>query len=95
MNNKRLLILGIGFGGALVLAGCHDDTPTSSMPPPPATNMPVAFEAFTQSQVKTATCNTVVAVEIGATTFGFAADQDEADPRDISGVTPGCDTASG
>jgi hypothetical protein len=94
MNNKHLLILGIGFGAALVLAGCHDDTATSSTPPP-ATNMPTAFETFTQSQVKIATCNSLVAVEIDAATFGFAADQDEADPRDISGVTPGCDTASG
>jgi hypothetical protein len=94
MNNKHLLILGIGFGGALVLAGCHDDTATSSTPPP-ATNMPLTFEGFTQSQVKIATCNNLAAVEIGATTFDFAADQDEADPRDISDVTPGCDTGSG
>jgi hypothetical protein len=95
MINKLLLISGVGIAAALVLAGCHDDGRTSPMSSPPATNMPVVFEDFTQAQIKTATCTTNATVEIDATTFSFSGDQDDADPRDISGVTPVCVLPSG
>jgi hypothetical protein len=94
MITKLLLISGAGIAAVLVLAGCHDDDRISPTPPP-ATNMPVAFEAFTQAQIQMGTCTTNATVEIDGTTFSFSGDQDDADPRDISGVTPSCDIPSG
>jgi hypothetical protein len=91
MINKHLFVSGVAIAGVVMLAGCHDDDRTSSTPTPPATNMPVAFEAFTQTQIKIGTCTTNTTVETDGITFSFSGDQDDAEPRDISGVTPGCD----
>ena len=90
MINKHLFVSGAAIAGLLMLAGCHDDNRASPTPPPPATNMPVAFEAFAQTQITMGTCTTTTSVETDGITFSFSGDQDDADPRDISGVTPGC-----
>jgi hypothetical protein len=90
MSNKHLFVSGVAIAGVIMLAGCHDDDRASPTPPPPATNMPVAFEAFTQTQIKMGTCTTTTTVETDGIIFSFSGDQDDADPRDISGVTPGC-----
>ena len=90
---KQLLVMAIGLAGSLTLAGCHDDS--STVPTPPTVTPSVAFEAFVQGQTEQNTCESASPAQTNAVDFTFASDQDDADARDISSVTPACSASVG
>lgn len=72
-----------------LLAGCNDrasTVPPSSPPAPSAT----AFEAYAAEVIQVSTCENTAPVETNNIEFSFAADQDTAAPRDVSGISPAC-----
>jgi hypothetical protein len=91
---KHLLVIAMGLGGGLVLAGCHDDGGTT-VPTPPTVTPSVAFETFVQTQTEQNTCESTVPAQTNNVDFTFASDQDDADPRDISAVTAACTASAG
>jgi hypothetical protein len=77
-------------GGVLVgflLAGCHDDDRPPSTPPAPSAT---GFEAYAVQLIHVSTCESTDPVQTNGIEFSFAADQDTADPRDVSMDAPAC-----
>jgi hypothetical protein len=81
----------LSLAGVVSLAGCGgDDNGGGQTPPPPPPPTTQAFEPFVQQQIQQSSCDTLEPASTTATPFTFANDQDTAEPRDVSAVTPGC-----
>ncbi len=72
--------------GGMVLVGCDDNRTISPQPTPTTSD----FEAFAQSLVVKSSCDTFIPADTNSVDFTFAADQDTAEPRDVSTVSAGC-----
>jgi hypothetical protein len=82
--------LTVMMGGAVcgfLIAGCHDDSGNAPTPPAPSATM---FESYAQELIQGSTCEKANPVQTNNIAFSFAADQDTADPRDISAIAPAC-----
>lgn len=85
---RNYLIAGAAVCGFLV-AGCHDD-PGKTPPSSPAAPSATAFEAYAIQVIQVSSCENSAPVETNNIEFSFAADQDTAVPRDVSGIAPAC-----
>ena len=84
--------LKIGFLGlacSMALGGCKNDN-SSAPPSPPPTSSTTSFEGLSFSLVQKSTCDVTAPVDINAVDFSFNADQDTADPRDLTTVATAC-----
>lgn len=84
-----LVVIAVSTVCGFLVAGCNDSTstvPPSSPPAPSAT----AFETYAVEVIQVSTCENTKPVETNNIEFSFAADQDTAVPRDVSGISPSC-----
>ena len=65
-------------------------TGSGSTPPPTGQTSSYGFEPYLQQVVQQSSCNNNTPVSTTNVNFHFAADQDTAEPRDLSRVMPGC-----
>jgi hypothetical protein len=86
---KHLIIGLLACGSALM--GCHNDD-SGAPPTPPPTSSAMSFEGLAFSLVENSTCDTTAPVDINDITFDYNADQNTADPRDLSAVATTCTT---
>jgi hypothetical protein len=86
MRKYLTVILGGAVAGFLV-AGCHDDT---GNPPTPAAPSATSLETYVHELIQGSTCESTDPVQTNSIEFSFAADQDTADPRDVSTDAPTC-----
>jgi hypothetical protein len=89
---KHLLLMALGCTCGLTLIGCHDDGGTVATQP--VVTPSIAFEAFVQAQTEMNTCESTSPAQTNGIDFTFASDQDDADARDVSLVTPACTAAA-
>ena len=81
----------LAFGSIAVLGACGgDDHGGGSTTPPTGQTSSYGFEPYLQQVVQQSSCDTNTPVTTTNVSFVFAADQDMAEPRDLSQVTPGC-----
>jgi hypothetical protein len=90
-TRMRKGVLVLACGGAVALASCGGDDHGGGQPPPTSGGpTSLGYEAYLQQEVKQSSCETNEPVSVANVSFVFGADQDTAEPRDLSAVTPGC-----
>ena len=83
---------GLAVGSIAVLSACGGDGNggSGSTPPPTGQTTSYGFEPYLQQVVQQSSCSNNTPVSTTNVTFQFAADQDTAEPRNLSMVIPGC-----
>jgi hypothetical protein len=84
---KYLTMIAGGAICGLIVAGCHDDTSNPPTPPAPSAT---GFETYVHELIQGSSCDKSDPVQTNSIEFSFAADQDTADPRDVSAFAPTC-----
>jgi hypothetical protein len=84
---KHLIIGLLACGSALM--GCHNDD-SGAPPTPPPTSSAMSFEGLAFSLVENSTCDTTAPADINDITFDYNADQNTADPRELTTIATAC-----
>jgi hypothetical protein len=84
---KYVTMFAVGAVGGFLVAGCHDDTSNPPTPPAPSAT---GLETYVHELIQGSSCDSTDPVQTNSIEFSFAADQDTADPRDVSTIAPTC-----